>query len=101
MESFKLRPNGAKVLRQYCKLRPKLFEIKDIDHGFIVRAGNKNWINCLFGLSKIIYVIRDEGETDYYILPTSNIHYELNVKDVIEFWAFIDKIRDKTGERIC
>lgn len=100
MYSFKLKHNGASALRNYCKSRPHLFEIKDKDGGFIVRAGNKNWFNRWFGLGKIILVAIDEEEQEYYVLPISNMHYELNVKDTIEFWAFIDKIRDKTDDEV-
>ena len=99
MQSFKLLKNGAGILKQYCLNRSSLFEVIDKDDdSFIVRASNKNWINHLFKLGIMIEVVKEEtGE--FYCFPTANLSYELEINNVIEFWAFIDKIVDKnTGE---
>jgi len=100
MNSFKLLPNGAGILKQYCLNRSNLFEVRDKGGGnFIVRASNKNWINHLFRLGIMIEVVKEEtGE--FYCFPTANLNYELLIEEIIEFWNFIDKIRDKTEEVI-
>jgi len=98
MNSFKLLPNGAGILKQFCLNRSNLFEVIDKDNdSFIVRASNKNWINHLFRLGLMIEVVKEEtGE--FYCFPTANLNYELLIKEVIEFWALIHRIRDKNEE---
>ena len=99
MHSFKLLPKGAGVLKQYCKNRPSLFEVIEKDEeNYIVRASNKNWINHLFKLGILMEASKDEETKRFYLLPDSNIMYELEIEEVIEFWKFIDQIRDPKKE---
>ena len=101
MLSFKLLPNGAEALKQYCKNHQTIFEVREKGKGnYIVRASNKNWINHLFRLGILIYVNKDKDTGEFYCLPTSNLNYELLVEELIEFWAFIDKIINKKEEKI-
>ncbi len=101
MIAFKLLPNGEQVLKEYCKNRPSLFEIRDKGKGdFIVRASNKNWINHLFRLGILIYVSRDQDTGRVYCLPTSTLSYELLVEEIIEFWALMNTLIDKTEEEL-
>ena len=98
MIEFKLLPHREKILKSYCKNRPKIFEVRDKGKGnFIVRASNKNWINHLFGLGILVRVVKeDTGE--FYCLPTANLNYELVIEELIEFWDLIHRIRDKKEE---
>lgn len=41
---------------------------------------------------------KDEETKRFYLLPDSNIMYELEIEEVIEFWKFIDQIRDPKKE---
>jgi hypothetical protein len=99
MFPIKLQPLGEQVLRSFCKSRKGLYNVIEKDNGFKVKSTNLTWLGRLLGAGQMMELDKQEDNSfDLYLDP--NIIYELYINELIELINFIDKIRDKTPEKI-
>ncbi len=103
MNHVKLLKLGENSLKQYCLNRSYLFYIEEVDFiggkNFNICKARKSWINKQCNLNVLAKVEQDENTKECFVELTRNILWDLDFKDLKEFIDFLDKIRDKNGDK--
>ena len=99
MFPIKLLKNGEQILKSFCKNREGLYKVIDKSEGFKVKSSHLTWLGKLLRQGQMLEVDKWEGD-NFYLFLSPNIIYELYFEELFELINFIDKIRDKTPEKI-
>jgi hypothetical protein len=98
MFPIKLLKTGEQILKSYCKNRNHLYKVIEKSNGFKVISPHTTWFGRLLKQGEMLEV--DKDENNFYLYLDPNIVYELYINELIELINFIDKIYDKTPEKM-